>query len=73
MIIVKHVNKLNTACLAFDVILSGAFGGTELGPLLYTLSLDHLMLKYLTGNHNSDVVVSKDNMHKLFWFSSGFN
>lgn len=52
MIIVKHVHKLNTACLAFDVILSGAFGGTELGPLLYTLSLDHLMLKYLTGNQH---------------------
>lgn len=52
LIIVKHVNKLNTTCLAFDVILSGAFGGTKLGPLLYTLSLDHLMLKYLTGNQH---------------------
>lgn len=52
LIIVKHVNKLNTACLAFDVILSGAFGGTKLGSLLYTLSLYHLMLKYLTGNQH---------------------
>lgn len=52
LIIVKHVDKLNTACLAFDVILSGAFGGTKLGSLLYTLSLDHLMLKYLTGNQH---------------------
>lgn len=38
LITLKDVNKINAACLAFDVILSGDFSEAKLVPLLYNHS-----------------------------------